>query len=339
MRNKTLFILWAGILITALFGAGFSCQKRSNPREIEYYTCVMHPQIKREQPGQCPICGMDLVPVYREQDAGTPETHAHGDKMSASAPSLKIDPQRIQRIGVQTEAVGMRDLKKQLVYQGKAAHDPELWVAEKEYLIARQLGDPSLIRSSEEKLIYLGLSQDWIREIRKRFRVNQGFYLPEKNAPTLLEAYIPQGDIPLIQPGQELEILDLQSRALGKGTVRALGTILDPETRTLRALVVAEKNLSLQPNSFVQLRWEMDLGKRLSVPKNAVLFNGDHNMVYVETAPGEFAGRSVELGQAGEDFYEVLSGLQEGEKVVTNGTFLIDSETQIRSGSRGGHHH
>lgn len=40
-------------------------QEKSGPK-IEYYTCSMHPFIRQEGPGNCPICGMKLVPVYAQ---------------------------------------------------------------------------------------------------------------------------------------------------------------------------------------------------------------------------------------------------------------------------------
>ena len=72
----------------------------------------------------------------------------------------------------------------------------------------------------------------------------------------------------------------------------------------------------------------------LSVSKAAVLFNGDHNLVYVTKDKGLYIPTIVELGEHAENYMVVASGLKEGDEVVTNGTFLIDSETQIKMGAR-----
>ncbi len=69
--------------------------------------------------------------------------------------------------------------------------------------------------------------------------------------------------------------------------------------------------------------------KQLVVPRNAVLAAGDNSVVYVETEPGRFGLRRVELGpRVGSDVV-IVSGLAEGETVATNGNFLIDSQMQL----------
>ena len=67
----------------------------------------------------------------------------------------------------------------------------------------------------------------------------------------------------------------------------------------------------------------------LAVPRTAVLDSGLRRIVWVETAPGTYEAREVVLGpRCGED-YPVLAGLQEGERVVVHGNFLLDSQAQI----------
>ena len=60
--------------------------------------------------------------------------------------------------------------------------------------------------------------------------------------------------------------------------------------------------------------------------------------MYVEKKPGTYEMREVTLGQRGEDYVEVLKGIRKGERVVTSGNFLIDSESQLRGGAGGGGH-
>ena len=68
----------------------------------------------------------------------------------------------------------------------------------------------------------------------------------------------------------------------------------------------------------------------LLVPSSALLLTGTRAVVYVEVEPGVYEGREVQLGPKVGDSYVVLSGLREGEKVVTHGAFKIDSELQIQ---------
>jgi Cu(I)/Ag(I) efflux system membrane fusion protein len=76
-------------------------------------------------------------------------------------------------------------------------------------------------------------------------------------------------------------------------------------------------------------------GRVLAVPDSAIIDTGDRKIVYRETSPGKFDGVSVRLGprmkKRGETvaYYPVLQGLQAGDRVVTNGSFLIDAETRL----------
>jgi Cu(I)/Ag(I) efflux system membrane fusion protein len=67
----------------------------------------------------------------------------------------------------------------------------------------------------------------------------------------------------------------------------------------------------------------------ISVPVSAVLDSGTRRIVYVERSPGTFESRQVTLGPRAGEFFPVLEGLQPGERVVTRGNFLIDSQFQV----------
>jgi Cu(I)/Ag(I) efflux system membrane fusion protein len=90
--------------------------------------------------------------------------------------------------------------------------------------------------------------------------------------------------------------------------------------------------LLLKPEMFANVEIAVGGGKRLVIPSEAVLDSGIRQIIYVEKKPGTYEMRQVKLGVRGDKFVEVLSGLKAGEKVVTSGNFLIDSETQLRMG-------
>ncbi len=69
--------------------------------------------------------------------------------------------------------------------------------------------------------------------------------------------------------------------------------------------------------------------KTLSIPRSAVIEAGRNRVVYAESSPGVFDMRSVQLGPLAGDFYPVVSGLSEGERIVTAGAFLVDSENRL----------
>jgi Cu(I)/Ag(I) efflux system membrane fusion protein len=70
---------------------------------------------------------------------------------------------------------------------------------------------------------------------------------------------------------------------------------------------------------------------RLCVPAEAVLESGENTLAFVVSGDGQIDPRPVSIGQRGDDDIEVLSGLAEGESVVTSANFLIDSESRLRS--------
>lgn len=72
----------------------------------------------------------------------------------------------------------------------------------------------------------------------------------------------------------------------------------------------------------------------LSVPRGAVMQTGERAIVYAETSPGTYRGAEVRVGPLAEaedrgEFYPVLSGIAEGDAVVTRGNFAIDSQMQL----------
>jgi len=84
--------------------------------------------------------------------------------------------------------------------------------------------------------------------------------------------------------------------------------------------------MKLEPVAEVSTATE---GGLLAVPAIAVLDSGTRRLVYVERSRGLFEPREVQLGPRAGEFYPVLSGLSEGERIVTHGGFLIDSQFQI----------
>jgi len=76
---------------------------------------------------------------------------------------------------------------------------------------------------------------------------------------------------------------------------------------------------------------ELDSPEVLAVPKDAVLWPGDNPRVYIDRGGGAYQQRRVILGRPGDDFWEVLEGVKEGERVVASGNMLIDSQAQLQN--------
>jgi Cu(I)/Ag(I) efflux system membrane fusion protein len=81
--------------------------------------------------------------------------------------------------------------------------------------------------------------------------------------------------------------------------------------------------------AFVPLALE----KLVAVPVGAVIDTGSRRVVYRESSPGVFDAAEVELGPRAGEYYPVLRGLVEGDRVATEGAFLIDAETRLNPGA------
>jgi membrane fusion protein, copper/silver efflux system len=121
------------------------------------------------------------------------------------------------------------------------------------------------------------------------------------------------------------------------GRVSFIDPEVDSQSRTVRLrAVIQNRGGQLKPEMFVNAHVLSKPRKALSVPASAVLYTGRRNIVWVQSAPGEYEPHDVTLGLRSGDEYEVLSGLSDGMTVVTQGGFLIDSEAELKKSAGGG---
>lgn len=107
-----------------------------------------------------------------------------------------------------------------------------------------------------------------------------------------------------------------------------IGQVVDPNTRRIVARARIDNAAGkLLPEMFVRALVLQDKGEGARVPNSALVTRGIYTQVFVETAPGRFARRRVELASRGSEFSYVSSGLAPGDKVVTSGALLLDAET------------
>jgi Cu(I)/Ag(I) efflux system membrane fusion protein len=84
---------------------------------------------------------------------------------------------------------------------------------------------------------------------------------------------------------------------------------------------------------YVDARMSIPLSPAVVVPLTAVLSTGHRNVVWVENGAGKFEPRFVEIGDRSDEFVQILHGIEEGDRVVTSGGYLLDSESQLQAGS------
>ena len=223
-------------------------------------------------------------------------------------------------------------------------------------------GAESLVSASRDRLRLWGVTEGQIRALEKSRRPDLAITFPSPASGTVLQKNVIAGQY--VQEGADLYLLadlsqvwllaqvyesDIASLRVGQpssatvnaypgrsftGNIAFIEPVLDPQTRTARVrIVLPNPRGELKPGMFADARLQIPLGRRLSVPRSAVIDTGTRKVVYVETAPGTFAAREVQVGSTAQDRVEIVAGLSEGEKVVSAANFLLDSQAQLSGGA------
>jgi multidrug efflux pump subunit AcrA (membrane-fusion protein) len=107
---------------------------------------------------------------------------------------------------------------------------------------------------------------------------------------------------------------------------------VDSATRALKVRLVANNpGFRLRPDMFVNVELAVSIPPGLSVPADAIVDSGLRRQVFVQTSPGHFEKREVEIGWRFDDRVQIVKGLRAGEMVVSAGTFLVDSESRLQA--------
>jgi RND family efflux transporter MFP subunit len=139
-----------------------------------------------------------------------------------------------------------------------------------------------------------------------------------------------------VRTGQKAAITLPFGRRVLEASVSHIQPQVDPETRTLKVRLEAENpGFALKPDMFVDVELRTSAPGRVTVPAEAVLDTGLRQTVFVDRGGGALETRQVETGERSGGRIEIVKGLKAGERVVTSGNFLVDSESQLKGG--GGH--
>jgi membrane fusion protein, copper/silver efflux system len=153
-----------------------------------------------------------------------------------------------------------------------------------------------------------------------------------------IKADVYEEQLPQIRAGQQVDITadSLPNRTL-HGHVDFIEPSANPQTRTVPVHVhVANPGMRLLPGMFVNASFVSRAAQAsIVVPRSAVLDTGTRKIVYLAKPDGVFEAREVQVGAATEDLFPVSGGLALGDKVVLNGSFLIDSQAHLSSGMSG----
>jgi Cu(I)/Ag(I) efflux system membrane fusion protein len=215
------------------------------------------------------------------------------------------------------------------------------------------------LRINEEQLRSLGMGEPQIKELAKsrqitrdvtltspidgivlsrdvfpgqRFDRGTEFYRIADLRKVWITADLYGGDVQFFTPGARVKASIRERGKTVIATVSATPALFDAASRTMKLRLEADNpGFSLRPDMFVDLEFNAKAPPGLVIPQDAVIDSGLQKIVYVEVSNGVFEPRVVTLGAPFGDFVTVTSGLNVGDKVVTSGNFLIDSESKMRS--------
>jgi Cu(I)/Ag(I) efflux system membrane fusion protein len=175
------------------------------------------------------------------------------------------------------------------------------------------------------------------RSISPGLRFDRGFEfyrIADLNRVWIL-ADVYRDQLPFIRRGASARITTAEAAGALRATVSLSAPIFDEATQTLKVrLDAANPKLALKPGMFVDVEFPVDFPLALAVPADSIVDSGLRKTVFVDHGNGYLEPRLVETGRRIGDEVEVTKGLVPGERIVISGTFLIDSESRMKTGAK-----
>jgi Cu(I)/Ag(I) efflux system membrane fusion protein len=361
-------------------------------KKNEIWTCSMHPQIKMDKPGKCPICAMDLILLNQNSTAQMDSNAIHFTADAAALANVatsivsRSKPAKEVRLYGKVQAderllqnqvahISGRIEKLFVGFTGEAVtkgqllaliYSPELITAQQELLEAakeKQM-QPAIYEAAIEKLRQWMLNDKQIAQIEQSGRVktkfevyantsgvvttkkvNVGDYVSQgaslfdianlSRVWVLFDAY--ESDLPFLNVGNTVSFsLQALPDKDFNSTIRFIDPVIDPVSRVAKVRVeVDNSGGKLKPEMFATGIVKANLNAykdKLVIPRSAVLWTGKRSVVYVKQSDSDelhFRMREIETGPMLGNSYVVISGLEEGEEIVSDGTFSVDAAAQL----------
>ncbi len=351
--------------------------------ETQYWISGMHPWIVQPEPGQCPICGMDLVPLDPDKFSGeiainpvvvqnmgvrvAEVTTGPLTKTIRTVGIVEYDEERVRDVNtkisgwietISVDSLGARVAKGDPLF---SIYSPELYSAQRDYLIARKGGDRSLLEAARKRLEYLDLSAEQIDALAKRGEAEKSLEVASPFDGVVTEKHANEGmkvdpgmqvyriadlskvwviatvyeyQLPFLAEGMAAEMsLEYVPGQVFDGRVAYVYPYLDTKTREAQVRLEFDNDAGiLKPGMFANVVLSSRMAAEATLaPRSAVIDTGKRKVAFVSLGDGRFEPRDVKTRLVTDEAeVEILAGLEPGEMVVTSGQFLLDSEANMR---------
>lgn len=237
---------------------------------------------------------------------------------------------------------------------------PDWAAAQTEFLALKRSGDRELISAARQRLQLTGMPSSLIAQVERSGKVQPNLTVTSPVAGVVQELNVRTGmtvasgetlaringlgsvwlavAVPEAQTGSIAEGQAIEARlpafpgTVFNGKVGAILPDTNPDSRTLRVRVeLANTEGRLRPGMTAQVRLNRSTGQdSLWVPSEAVIRTGKRALVMLAEDAGHYRPLEVRLGEESDGKTVILKGLEEGQKVVTSGQFLLDSEASLK---------
>jgi Cu(I)/Ag(I) efflux system membrane fusion protein len=415
MKNSKLYIIGGGLLLLGLAIGWFI---KPSPEAVDHsdhvnmemptggvavneevWTCSMHPQVRQDGPGLCPICEMDLIPLNNSSFSDDPtvlrmseeaaklaqvETFIVGRpiKDGSNQAFIKVDGTielDERTVKSQTAHVPGRIEAMEVTFEGQyikkgqkiaTIYSTEVFSASQELLTANQFNEriAGLKDAAMQKLKNWKVTDEQIQGILTSnqpietidlYADHSGYVLSKKQS---LGDYVKVGqplytigstsklwlifnafesDLAYIKKGNKVTFT---TPSVPNRSFTSSITYIDPllnsssRTATIRAEISNSSNL-LKPgmliSGLISASKSGDVKKNASnvkVPSSAVLWTGNRSVVYVKLPNSDvpsFEFREVEVGEQSGSYVNIITGISDGDEVVTQGAFAVDAAAQL----------
>jgi Cu(I)/Ag(I) efflux system membrane fusion protein len=165
-----------------------------------------------------------------------------------------------------------------------------------------------------------------------RFEAGQSLLEIADHSHVWIVAQFPENQAMYVGVGQKMTVTFPSSpQHKVNGEISFIDPHVDDEQRRIMArIVISDEGHMFHPGLFAEVSGEISMGEQLTVSTAAVVPTGNKFIVFVDHGGGKLEPREIEVGVHSGDNYAVLSGLKEGDRIVSSANFLIDAESRIQ---------